>query len=359
MVDDYYSSSEGLPKGRGGLFLTPETTKAVEDPFNPVRPDPATMRKEVISLMEDFGVMNNGQWLSEEELLVEFQKIYPSYKVAAWPLGSVNVGHVDARDRLVMPELGGDPSAWPMGEPPKVICIGEILIDAIGNDASVKPGDPAAKWTAFAGGAPANVACALTKLGTPAGFIGAIGNDADGANLLQVLKENKLPLQMVQTSDKPTRRVQVTRNAAGDRRFAGFEGGKASASYADCDLDLKKISGMWLYAADYLVTGTLSLANEQSRKVMLEIKLLADNLDVVRIVDVNWRPIFWSASEDEARRVYVCIHTHTHMCMCIHTHTHFWSASEDEARRVSLYMCTCVCVYVCILCMYVCMHIYV
>jgi hypothetical protein len=335
MVDDYYSSSEGLPKGRGGLFSMPQSTKPVEDPFNPVRPDPATMRKEVISLMEDFGVMNNGQWLSEDQLLVEFQKVYPSYKVAAWPLGSVNVGHVDARDRLVMPELGGDPSAWPMGEPPKVICIGEVLIDAIGNDASVKPGDPAAKWTAFAGGAPANVACALTKLGTPAGFIGAIGNDADGANLLQVLKENKLPLQMVQTSDKPTRRVQVTRNAAGDRRFAGFEGGKASESYADCDLDLKKINGMWLYAADYLVTGTLSLANEQSRKVMFELKLLADNLDMVRIVDVNWRPIFWSASEDEARRVYVYTHTHTYACVYTHTHT-----SGVRARmKPAGYMC--------------------
>ena len=30
----------------------------------------------------------------------------------------------------------------------------------------------------------------------------------------QVLKDSKLPMQMVQTSDKPTRRVQVTRNDA-------------------------------------------------------------------------------------------------------------------------------------------------
>ena len=38
----------------------------------------------------------------------------------------------------------------------------------------------------FAGGAPANVACALAKLGTPAGFIGTIGDDEDGEMLKRV-----------------------------------------------------------------------------------------------------------------------------------------------------------------------------
>jgi hypothetical protein len=174
--------------GLGGLFKQPRATNDVDDPFNPVRPDPAMMNPMVISLMEDMGAMVDGKWRSEEELQVEWEKLYPDWKVAAWPLGSVEVGHVDARDRLMMPELGGDAFAWPLSEPPRVLCVGEVLVDAIAKDASVKPGDPADKWTAFAGGAPANVACALTKLGTPAGFIGAVGNDADGAKLLQVLE---------------------------------------------------------------------------------------------------------------------------------------------------------------------------
>jgi len=180
------------------LFSQPKATDEIDDPFNPVRPDPATMSPKIVMLMEDMGAMKDGQWLSEEELLVEWRKLYPDWQVAAWPLGSIDVGAVDARDRLMIPELGGDPFAWPMGEPPKVICVGEMLIDAIANDASVKPGDPDEKWTAFAGGAPCNVACALAKLGTPVGFIGAVGNDADGAKLLEVLKQSNLPLQMVQ-----------------------------------------------------------------------------------------------------------------------------------------------------------------
>jgi len=190
-----------------------------------------------------------------------------------------------------------------MGEPPKVICVGEMLIDAIANDASVKPGDPDEKWTAFAGGAPCNVACALAKLGTPVGFIGAVGDDADGAKLLEVLKESNLPMQMVQKSDKATRRVQVTRDSKGDRTFAGFAGSNSLDAYADCDLDVSKVSGTWLYAADYLVTGTLSLANEKSRKVMMDLKSMADKINMVRFVDVNWRPDFWSQSESEARTI--------------------------------------------------------
>jgi hypothetical protein len=277
-------------QGLEGLFSTPTTSSKDDDPFNPVRPDPATMNPKIVGLMEDFGAMKDGKWLSEEELLVEWEKLYPGWKVAAWPLGSIDVGHFDARERLVTPELGGDPFAWPMGSPPRVICVGEMLIDAIAIDAKVKPGDPAEKWLACAGGAPANVACALAKLGTPVGFIGAVGDDDDGKKLLEVLKESNLPLQMVQTSTKPTRRVMVTKDASGNREFAGFEGSLKSDAYADTDIDTSKINGMWLYAADYLVTGTLSLAQEASRKALMELKYMADNIDMVWPVDVSWRP---------------------------------------------------------------------
>lgn len=37
-----------------------------------------------------------------------------------------------------------------------------------------------AAWTPYPGGAPANVACALAKLGVPAIFVGAVGRDKEG-----------------------------------------------------------------------------------------------------------------------------------------------------------------------------------
>ena len=63
----------------------------------------------------------------------------------------------------------------------QVICLGEILIDCIADE----PGQDIAqiqKWTHYPGGAPANVACALTRLGISSSFLGAVGTDAAGAN---------------------------------------------------------------------------------------------------------------------------------------------------------------------------------
>ena len=100
----------------------------------------------------------------------------------------------------------------------------------------------------------------------------ASATSLDDAKLLDVIKECNLPVQMVQTSERPTRRVQVTRDNSGERRFAGFEGDLPSEAFADCDLDVSKLSGTWLYAADYLVTGTLSLASEPGRHAMMKLK---------------------------------------------------------------------------------------
>lgn len=43
-------------------------------------------------------------------------------------------------------------------------------------------------WTPYPGGAPANVATALTKLGVKTAFVSALGNDEMGDNLIKLLE---------------------------------------------------------------------------------------------------------------------------------------------------------------------------
>ncbi len=73
----------------------------------------------------------------------------------------------------------------------KVFCIGELLIDFVaenqGNDLS-----KADVFTKKAGGAPANVACAIAKLGGLGKFIGCVGKDQFGSFLLSVLEDNQI-----------------------------------------------------------------------------------------------------------------------------------------------------------------------
>ncbi|WP_195954111.1 PfkB family carbohydrate kinase [Clostridium saudiense] len=70
----------------------------------------------------------------------------------------------------------------------KVICPGELLIDFISLDNGKKLVD-VDKFQKKAGGAPANVATALVKLGTTAEFVGSVGKDSLGKFLLNTLKK--------------------------------------------------------------------------------------------------------------------------------------------------------------------------
>ena len=80
----------------------------------------------------------------------------------------------------------------------KVFCVGELLIDFVaenqGNDLS-----KAINFTKKAGGAPANVACAIAKLGGKGVFIGSVGQDPFGTFLLDTLKAEGVDISMTQT----------------------------------------------------------------------------------------------------------------------------------------------------------------
>ena len=178
---------------------------------------------------------------------------------------------------------------------PRVLCLGEILFDCLAD----KPGvslEKVESWTAYPGGAPANVACALVKLGTAAGFIGAVGGDELGDSLVEVLEQTGVDITGVQRHPTaPTRQVYVLRNAAGDRSFAGF-GQLDAADFADTRLQAAQIPEVLFQNAEFLAIGTLELAYPESREAIERAIELAEQYNVKIIVDINWRPVFWPTS---------------------------------------------------------------
>src|SRR5262245_6213247 len=79
--------------------------------------------------------------------------------------------------------------------PLDVICLGELLIDFVPS----QPHAPLARTKSLRiapGGAPANVAVALTRLGLAAGFIGKAGDDPFGRYLHEVLRHRRLDLEL-------------------------------------------------------------------------------------------------------------------------------------------------------------------
>ncbi|MEM7556942.1 MAG: carbohydrate kinase [Cyanobacteria bacterium P01_A01_bin.84] len=174
----------------------------------------------------------------------------------------------------------------------QVLCLGEILFDCLADQLG-KPLFEVESWTPYPGGAPANVACALVKLGTPAGFVGAVGEDEPGNTLCQLLKEVGVNTNGLQRHKQaPTRQVYVVRSESGDRQFAGF-GKYDTAEFADTHLESDKLPEKLFEKADFLVLGTLELAYPESEAAIHRALEMADKYDIKVVMDVNWRPVFW------------------------------------------------------------------
>ncbi len=180
----------------------------------------------------------------------------------------------------------------------KVICLGEILFDLLADQIG-KSIEEVETWTAYPGGAPANVACALVKLGTPAAFIGCVGKDTEGKELVKLLETVGVDVSGIQRSqDAPTRQVYVVRSTKGDRTFAGF-GERQPDKFADAYLQADKLPPKLFLDAEFLVIGTLELAYPQTRKAVFRALELAEEYHLKVILDVNWRGMFWQ-DESEA-----------------------------------------------------------
>lgn len=111
----------------------------------------------------------------------------------------------------------------------KVYCIGELLIDFISMDKtnSLKSVE---SFLRSAGGAPANVAVAVKRLGGNSAFLGQVGNDAFGNYLEDLLMENEIDttnmikkgnttLAFVTLDDKGERDFQFNRGVDGDYKL--------------------------------------------------------------------------------------------------------------------------------------------
>jgi fructokinase len=153
--------------------------------------------------------------------------------------------------------------------------------------------DEVNSWTAYPGGAPANVACHLTQLGTSCAFLGCMGNDSPGKKLLQFLQSHHVNTTGVQIHPTaPTRKVYVTRTQKGDRIFAGF-GEIPPDQFADAFFAAHKLPEELFVQADFLVLGTLELAYPQTRAAIFQALRLAERYYLKIVIDINWRSLFW------------------------------------------------------------------
>ena len=181
-----------------------------------------------------------------------------------------------------------------MGSLSSVLCLGEALIDRLGPPG----GDPAndAPVEDCLGGAPANVACGLARLGTAVRFFGRLGEDPIGDRFAALFQQRGVDCGALQWDAlRPSRIVLVRRNQDGERQFQGFAGDQG-LGFADQALGPVSLP----QGARWLLVGTIPLATAASASTLKAALEQARQHQLSIALDVNWRPTFWDPEADPA-----------------------------------------------------------
>ncbi len=145
-----------------------------------------------------------------------------------------------------------------------VICLGELLIDFVCPEPDVSLVE-APRFEKAPGGAPANVAVGLAKLGLETGFIGQVGEDPFGHFLRQTLEEQAVDTTHLYASPQARTTlafVATRRDGRKDITFYRHPG-------ADTLLRPEQIDPAYLASARMFHFGSVSLSHSPAREATL------------------------------------------------------------------------------------------
>lgn len=181
-----------------------------------------------------------------------------------------------------------------------VVCFGELMIDMIAS--APGPLSDAQSFTRFAGGAAANVAAQIRRLGGRPGFLGKLGADGFGDYLLRVLTENGVDTTAVVRD--PARRTTVayiTLDACRRPAYLFYrQGGACVNLYPD------EVDTAYIRRAQVFYFSTLVLTEEPLRTAAHAAIDTARAAGVLVALDLNYRVSAWpdaSAARAEIARV--------------------------------------------------------
>ena len=117
-----------------------------------------------------------------------------------------------------------------------IVCFGEALVDFLARPPSQR-GEPR-HFVEYAGGAPANVAVAVTRLGGMGRFVGMLGQDMFGDMLAAQLRDATVDTRWIRrTAAAKTALAFVSLDAQGERSFSFYRPPAADLLFRDADFD--------------------------------------------------------------------------------------------------------------------------
>lgn len=174
----------------------------------------------------------------------------------------------------------------------KVLCTGEALIDFVSSEKG-KELKNTCSFIRKAGGAPANVAAAISKLGSEAYFCGTIGNDFFGEFLEETLKKNNINTEMmIKLSNRSTTLAFVSLKEDGDREFKFMRGADEKLNFEEIFHSLSKFDLFHFGSATAFLQGEL-------KDTYYKLKDYAKENNKLITFDANYREaLFWDNKEE-------------------------------------------------------------
>ncbi|CAO2821087.1 unnamed protein product [Amaranthus hypochondriacus] len=204
-----------------------------------------------------------------------------------------------------------------------VVCFGEMLIDFVPTVSGVSLAEAPA-FAKAAGGAPANVAVGISRLGGSSAFVGKVGKDEFGFMLADILKQNKVDNSGMRfDTEARTALAFVTLRADGEREFLFFRNPSADMLLQESELD-KNL----LQKARIFHYGSISLIVDPCRSAHLAAMKIVKEAGGFLSYDPNLRKQLWP-SEEAARDGIMSIWDQADMIKVSEDEIAFLTRGED------------------------------
>jgi fructokinase len=181
---------------------------------------------------------------------------------------------------------------------PGVVCLGELLVDFCADRPDVGL-DGACTFTKAPGGAPANVAVGVVRLGESAGFVGAVGDDPFGDFLEAALRKEGVDTSfLIKTDSAHTSLAFIAARSDGRKDITFYRN-----PGADMCLAAEHIDAWYIGSAEVLHFGSISRIDEGPRAATDRARRLAAEAGALISYDPNYRPSLWAAPDLARKRI--------------------------------------------------------
>lgn len=179
-----------------------------------------------------------------------------------------------------------------------IVSFGEMLIDFVPTVSGVSLAE-APGFLKAPGGAPANVAIAVTRLGGKAAFVGKLGDDEFGHMLAGILKQNGVSVEGIKFDQGArTALAFVTLRADGEREFMFYRNPSADMLLTPDELNLDLIR-----SAKVFHYGSISLIVEPCRSAHFKAMEVAKEAGCLLSYDPNLRLPLWPSAKEAREKI--------------------------------------------------------